>query len=151
MNLERAVKRTTLVRGPKSAARLYNDIEYELALGEPDDHLEVVGEEALELLEERLPGVRAAAREIKEPPSLSHRAIRALDPVARPSRRPWLPARRRPGHAVQPSGRLLAFGIDHPLLAIGTIALSIVVIVHFLTYVVLGALAVVTINFRRSR
>lgn len=41
MNLARASQRAATVPGRKSAARLYNDIEDELALGEPDDHLEL--------------------------------------------------------------------------------------------------------------
>ena len=78
MNLERASERAHSVPGPKTAARLYNDIEYELALGEPDDRLENAGEQALALLEDRFRGVRDAAREIEEPPSLSRRAGDAL-------------------------------------------------------------------------
>ena len=50
MNLARASQRAVTIRRPKSAARVYNDIEYELALGEPDDGLESLGEQALTLL-----------------------------------------------------------------------------------------------------
>ena len=78
MNPERAIERAYNVRGRKSAARLYNEIEYELALGEPDERLEAAGEQALTLLENRFPGVRNAAREIVEPPNLSRRANDAL-------------------------------------------------------------------------
>jgi len=35
MNLDRAMERSRSVNGAKSAATLYNDIEYELALGDP--------------------------------------------------------------------------------------------------------------------
>ena len=83
MNLERASERASGVPGRKSAARLYNEIEYELALGEPDDRLENAGEQALALLEDRFPGVRNAAREVEEPPSLSRRAGNALHGVRR--------------------------------------------------------------------
>jgi hypothetical protein len=47
MNLERVSERAYSVPGWKSAARLYNDIEYELALGDPDPRLETAGEQAL--------------------------------------------------------------------------------------------------------
>jgi hypothetical protein len=78
MNLERASLRAATVPRPKSAARVYNNIEYELALGEPEAHLERAGEQALALLEARFPGVRDAARAVEEPPSLSRRASKAL-------------------------------------------------------------------------
>jgi hypothetical protein len=125
--------------------------DHELALGEPDQHLETIGEQALALLEERFPGVRAAAREIEKPPSLSRRAKHALDPIALPSRHPRRQARRHTSRAPQLRRRLLAYGLAHPLIAVGTIALSLVVIVHFLTYVLLGVLALVTIDARRAR
>ena len=95
MNLERAIQRASSVPGRKSAARLYNEIEYELALGEPDDHLERAGEQALALLEDRFPGVRDAAREIEEPPSLSRRASDALHGIGQTTPRSRPPTRRR--------------------------------------------------------
>ena len=147
MNLVRASQRASRVPGPKSAARLYNDIEFELALGEPDDHLECVGEQALALLEDRFPGVRAAARAIEEPPSLSRRANDALHSIARarPRSRPPTPRHVRPCHHSRPSPGLFAQGA-HPLLAVAMVAIAIVVIVHFLTYIVVGAIALIAIK-----
>ena len=78
MNLERASERAHKVSGSKTAARLYNDIEYELALGEPDPRLETAGEQALAHLEGRFPGVREAARQVEKPPNVSRRASNAL-------------------------------------------------------------------------
>ena len=145
MNLERASERASGVPGWKSAARLYNEIEYELALGEPDDRLENAGEQALALLEDRFPGVRDAAREIEEPPSLSRRAGDALHGVRRQSPRPRPPARNRGHHRRTPArrswSRLYANAHAHPLPTVATVALSIIVIVHFWAYIALGMIA----------
>jgi hypothetical protein len=154
MNLDRAIERTSLVRGPKSAARLYNDIEYELALGEPDDHLETIGEQALVLLEERFPGVRQAALEIEQPPSLSRRAsdaLRDMSPIALPSR----PAR-RPNHydrgCVRRSrSRLFAGARAHPVATIATVTVLTFVIVHFWAYITLAVIAIVALKASHAR
>lgn len=75
MNLARAQERASTVTGPKSAARLYNDIEHELELGGggSEDSYEQ-GEQALHTLEQRFPDVRDQARQITTPPSVSRRA-----------------------------------------------------------------------------
>jgi len=145
VNLERANERARSVPGPKNAARLYNDIEYELALGEPDDHLETIGEQSLVTLEKRFPGVRAAAREIEEPPSLSRRA------KPRWSSSPYRDSDHGPVHAVTPPrlapvASACAYGLAHPMSAVAAIVLSVVLIVHFLTYAALGALTVVALK-----
>jgi hypothetical protein len=102
MNLERASERAQSVSGWKTAARLYNDVEYELALGEPGPRLETAGEEALAHLERRFPGVREAARQIEEPPSLSRRAGDALHGVRQ---RTPPPRRTADGHKREPVAR----------------------------------------------
>jgi hypothetical protein len=145
MNLDRAIERARFVRGPRSAARLYNDIEYELALGEPDEHLEDAGERALALLEGRFPGVREAARELTQPPSLSRQAgdaLRDMSPIALPRR----PARRS-NHHVHRRGRcsrsgLVARARAHPVATVATVTVLTFVVVHFWAYM---ALAVVVI------
>lgn len=71
MNLDRALERAGSVSTPRQAAELYNNIEYELALGEPTGDQEAAGEQALEQLRSRFPGVEAQAREVEKPPSLS--------------------------------------------------------------------------------
>lgn len=75
MKLATAEQRAEDVKGPKSAARLYNDIEAELALGaggSEEDYEQ--GERALGILRARYPDVEAQAHGITEPPALSHRA-----------------------------------------------------------------------------
>jgi hypothetical protein len=148
MNLKHASQRASIVPGPKSAARLYNEIEYELALGEPDGDLERAGEQALQLLEDRFPGVRDAAREIDEPPSLSRRASAALHGIGptTPQSRPATPCRTRPRRASRSSHGLYAYARAHPWPAAAMVAFSIVVIVHFLAYIVLGAIALTAIK-----
>lgn len=145
MNLERASERASGVPGRKSAARLYNEIEYELALGEPDDRLENAGEQALALLEDRFPGVRNAAREVEEPPSLSRRAGNALHGVRRQTPWPRPPARDRGHHRRTPArrswSRLYADMRAHPVWAVATVALSVIVIVHFWAYIAVGMIA----------
>ena len=149
MNLERASQRAATVRGRKSAARLYNEIENELALGELDDHLEIIGEQALALLEERFPGVREAAREIEEPPSLSRRAGDALDGIRR-TPCPRAPTRGREryhrGSARRSGSRLYAHARAHPLPSVATFTLSLVVIAHFWIYIVLGVIALAALK-----
>ncbi len=72
--LHTAPDRAQRVTGPKAAAKLYNDIEYELALGNPDPGDESAGEQALSTLRSRFPGVESAARDVDTPPKLSRRA-----------------------------------------------------------------------------
>jgi hypothetical protein len=154
MNLERASERADSVRGTKSAARLYNDIEYELALGEPDDHLENAGEHALAVLEGRFPGVREAAREIEHPPSLSRRAGDALHEAGRtPS--PHLPACRSKHQVhrrIWPSrSRLFASARAHPLATVATVIVCTIVIVHIWAYIALALIALVAVRASRAR
>jgi hypothetical protein len=78
MRLDRPLEHAQRVRGGRRAAVLFNDIGYELALGEPTAVQERQGELALELLERRFPGVKAAAREVEQPPSLSRQAGQQL-------------------------------------------------------------------------
>jgi hypothetical protein len=149
MNLERASQRAASVRGPKSAARLYNEIEYELALGEPEDHLESIGEQALVLLEQRFPGIRRAAREIEEPPSLSRRAGYALHGMSRPDVPAW--AARHPKHHVHrhSRSRLLVNARAHPAATLATVTVSTILIVHFWTYIALAVIAFAAIRASR--
>lgn len=149
MNLERAYH----VRGWKSAARLYNDIEYELALGEPSDRLETIGEHALTLLEERFPGVQEAARQIEQPPSLSRRASDALYGCCRTAPRPSAGRRRKRERRVltrQAWSRLCAQADAHPRYAVATLVVLIVVIVNFWAYAVLGMTALAVSEHLRS-
>lgn len=153
MNLEGACERARTVRGPKGAARLYNDIEYELALGEPSDVLEDAGERALALLEGRFRGVREAAREIEQPPSLSRQASDALYRMGR-IRRPRPPVHRTnrhvPGRMRAWSG-LFAAARAHPITTVAGAAVSIVVIVHFWAYIALAAIALAALNATHAR
>lgn len=146
MNLERACVRADSVRGPRSAARLYNDIEYELALGEPSDRLEVIGEQALALLEGRFRGVQEAARRIEEPPQLSRRAggavhigrRTALPPAAASRRGQCEPARRD-------QSRWRTYADPHRLFWLALTVVVLVVIVNFWAYIVLGMVALAAI------
>lgn len=63
----------------KAAARLYNDVEAELSLGNYTEEDSEAGESALSILEERFPGVRSSAREVTDPPALSRGGKRELD------------------------------------------------------------------------
>jgi hypothetical protein len=150
MNLERASERAYSVRGRWSAARLYNDIEYELALGEPGPHSETAGEQALALLENRFPGVREAARQIEEPPSLSRRAGDALHGVRRQSPRPGPPARHRRHHRATPARRSwirsYRHARAHPLPAAAIATLSVIVIVHFWADITVGVIALAALK-----
>ncbi len=81
MNLDRALRRADTVTGEKAAARLYADVEAELALGEPTVEQESAGEAALRALEERHFGVQLRAREIVEDghvPNLSRKGWGAV-------------------------------------------------------------------------
>jgi hypothetical protein len=149
MNLERAIDRPGLVTGPKSAARLYNNIEYELALGEPSHRLEDAGERALALLEGRFPGVREAARAIEEPPSLSPQAGDALHGTRR-TRNSCRPARRS-NHPVhwrvrRPRNWLFANARAHPVATIATVTALTFVVVHFWAYIALAVIAIAALK-----
>ena len=95
-NLKTAPKRAADLSHPKSrkhAARLYNDVEHELALGEPTPEDEAAGESALRILEGHHPGIKDEARDVEAPPSLSQRANRNIHDGGRqrrnvPSSRP---------------------------------------------------------------
>lgn len=96
MKLSHAHHAAEGVRTAKQAARLYNNIEYELALGEHPAEHQAEGERALRHLEEHFPGVKDQAREVTEPPATSRTASRNLRPPApKPSPAPR-PRRRRP-------------------------------------------------------
>jgi len=150
MNLERASERAYSVPGRKSAARLYNDIEYELALGDPGRRLETAGEQALAHLENRFPGVREAARQIEEPPSLSRRAGDALHGVSRrtPQPRP-APHRRKREEAVLPRrswNRLYAYMRAHPMRTVAMVTFFIIVVVKIWAYIVLAVIALAAVK-----
>lgn len=155
MNLERANERARSVPGPKNAARLYNDIEYELALGEPDDRLETAGEQALATLEDRFPGIREEAREIEEPPSVSRRAGDTLHGVRqqRPRRRgsPRRPKRHRRTQPGRSWSLLCAHARSHPVYAVVVMAFFIIVIVNLGAYIVLGMIACAALKTYRQR
>jgi hypothetical protein len=97
MNLDRATERAQSVRGPKEAARLYNDIEAELGLGDYTEEQATNGEHALSVLEERYPGVRQAAHDIETPPAISRSANENLrsDNGHKPALAARTPAERR--------------------------------------------------------
>jgi hypothetical protein len=152
MNLERASQRAASVRGPKSAARLYNDIEYELALGEPTDRLEDAGERALAMLEGRFPGVPEVAREIEQPPSLSRQAGDALNAITH-SPRPCRLARRSNHvhrHVRRSPRRLFATARARPVATIATVTVSIIVIVHFWAYIAVAVIALAALKASRA-
>jgi hypothetical protein len=153
VNLARASQRAVTVPGRKSAARLYNDIEYELALGEPDEPLETIGEHALALLEDRFPGVRQAAREIEQPPSLSRRAANGLHGIGtRPPRRP---SRSTVQHGQRRWGRsrswLLANARAHPVATIATVTALTFVVVHVWVYMALTVIAIAALKASHAR
>jgi hypothetical protein len=120
MNLDRSLERAKHARrSRRRAAVLFNDIEYELALGAPTAAQERHGELALELLERRFPGVKAEARDVEQPPSLSRRAgerlrdgARTIKPSrsARPGAHPRLrePSRRDRHEPRRPRRRRVA-------------------------------------------
>jgi hypothetical protein len=155
MNLERAIERAYSVRGQRSAARLYNDIEYELALGEPDDRLETAGEHALTLLEARFLGIREEARRIEEPPSLSRRAGDALHGVRRrtPQPRPTVRECNRE-HAAPPRWswkQLYSYMHGHPRRAVVIVALFTIVVVKLWVYIVLGVIMLAALKSYEQR
>jgi hypothetical protein len=82
VNLSRSLEHAQNVRGQKAAARLYNDIEQELALGEYTEDQADEAERALAVLEERFADVRAQSRNVTEPPRISHSAKRRLNDSA---------------------------------------------------------------------
>ena len=138
------------VRGRKGAACLCNDIECEPALGEYDDRLENIGEQALALLEKRFPGVREAARQIEEPPSLSRRAGDALHGVRRtPRQRPaaW-PRKRVPRVLSRHSlSRPCGCARAHPVRAVAMVAVFTIVIVNVWPSVAFGLMVLAAIRF----
>ena len=155
MNLERASERAHNVSGSKTAARLYNDIEYELALGKPDPRLETAGEQALAHLDGRFPGIRDAARQIEEPPNLSRRAGDALQGVIRraPQRQPTAHQCERE-RATLPRwswNRLYAAIHTDPLRAAATITFVIIVVVKLWPYMMLAGIALVACRMYRQR
>jgi hypothetical protein len=154
MNLQRAITRASSVAGPKGAARLYNDIEYELALGDPSPLLEDAGEHALALLEGRFPGVREAAREIEQPPSLSRQAGNALHGITH-TPRPCRPARRSKHHfhrrVRRSPSRLFATARAQPVATVAAVTVSIIVIVHFWGYIALAVIADAALKRYRVR
>jgi hypothetical protein len=151
MNLERASERAYSVRGPRSAARLFNDIEYELALGEPDDRLENIGEHALAVLESRFPGVREAARQIEEPPSLSRRAA-ALHGVRQRTLQPRPAARReQAGLPKRCWSRLYAYAHAHPVRTLAMAIFFVIVVVKVWAYVLLGVIALAALRAYGNR
>ena len=79
MNLSRAQEHARNARTLHQAAKLHNDIDYELAMGEHSPEHEREGELALQHLQHRFPGVQEKARDVETPPSLSHNARRKLD------------------------------------------------------------------------
>jgi hypothetical protein len=154
MNLERASERAHSVSGWKTAARLYNDIEYELALGEPGPRLEIAGEAALAHLERRFPGVRQAARQIEEPPNLSRRASDALHEVRRrvPQPRPTTrQPQRAPTSLSRPSwNRLYAYSHSHRA-AGAIITFVIIMVVKLWAYMVLAVIALAALKTYQRR
>jgi hypothetical protein len=152
MNLALSGQRAATVRGRKSAARLYNDIEYELALGEPSVYLEDAGERALALLEGRFPGVREAARDIEQPPKLSRQAGEALDGICIGAAR--RPARWSDHHSHRRAGRsrtqLFASARAHPVATLVMVTVSTIVIVHFWAYIALATITLALLNASRA-
>jgi hypothetical protein len=154
MNLQRAITRASAVAGPKGAARLYNDIEYELALGEPSQPLEDAGEQALALLEGRFPGVREAARDIEQPPRLSRQAGDALYDITR-TPRPCRPVRRFnhqvDRHVRRSRSHLFATARAHPVATVVTVTVLIIVIVHVWVYIALAVIVDAALKRYRVR
>jgi cobalamin biosynthesis Mg chelatase CobN len=104
-NLATAPDRAQKINGQKSAARLYNDIEYELALGDPTPEQEAAGEDALRTLEGRFPGIKDQAREVDQPPAMSRTAKRNLhEGRTRSGNRRSSSTSRRGGSATTRSG-----------------------------------------------
>lgn len=77
MNLHAAPAHAREARGPRAAAKLYADIEYELAMGDPTPAQEQDGEQALRMLSARWPGVKQQSDDVVEnghTPRMSRRA-----------------------------------------------------------------------------
>lgn len=96
MNLDRALERAHAMNAkpasdgtpPKGAAKLYADIEYELAMGDSTPEQDRSGEAALAVLEEHYPGIKQRADDVVENghiPAMSRAAKdRALGPGEKP-------------------------------------------------------------------
>jgi hypothetical protein len=142
-----AVSLNSIGPGRRSAARLYNEVEYELALGEPDDRLENLGEQALALLEDRFPGVREAARQIEEPPSLSRRAGDAFHQVRQRTPRPRPTVRREQAGLRQRAwSRLYASAHAHPVGTIVTAMFFIIIVIKLWVYILLAVITLAAIK-----
>jgi hypothetical protein len=76
VNLDRATERAESATTERQAASLYNDIEYELAFGDPNAAQEAEGEQAISILERRFPGIQEQARDVTSPPHTSRTASR---------------------------------------------------------------------------
>ena len=121
----------------------------------PGPRLETAGEQALAQLENRFPGVREAARQIEEPPSLSRRAGDALHGVHRGTQQPPPIARQGERSEVAPPrwsrSRLHAYMRAHPACAVGMAAFLIIVVVKLWVYMVLGAIALTAVKTYTQR
>lgn len=83
MNLATAPDRARTVKGPKAAAKMYADIEFELAMGDPSFEDEHAGELALEILQSSWPDVKDQSDNAVEDghvPALSRKAKTAVFP-----------------------------------------------------------------------
>lgn len=95
MNLDRALERAHAMNAapaadgtpPKGAARLYADIEFELAMGDPTPEQERSGEAALAVLEEHYPGIKNRADDIVENGHIPQLSRKANDRVFGPRKR----------------------------------------------------------------
>lgn len=135
------------MRGAKRAARLYNDIEYELALGDPSRRQEQDGEHALELLERRFPDVREAARDVDRPPSMSRRASQQRYGAPTP-RRPT-PSRPRPRRPRRGYRRRRLSGRTRLWVATAAIVLVVVALEYW--YLIVALVAIVAVLRQRWR
>ena len=88
MNLDKALTQAHAMSGarprpngtpPKGAARLYADIEYELAMGEPTPEQEQAGERALAVLEEHFHGIKDASDTVVENGHIPRMSRKAKD------------------------------------------------------------------------
>lgn len=91
--------------GRKEAARLYNDVEHELALGDPSPEDEASGESALRILEHAFTGIQSEARDVETPPRLSQTAGRRLSEGHGGRRRRSNATATRPGPPASSSRR----------------------------------------------
>jgi hypothetical protein len=101
-------------------------------------------------LEERFPGVREAARQIEEPPSLSRRAGDALHGVRQRTPQPRPTARQSKHEEVAlPRPRwnqLYAYMHAHPVRAVAMVTFFIIVVVKIWAYIVLAVIALGALN-----